>query len=65
MCTGNFVESGNSGLVPPGTKCVGPCIITTGRWGKSMCWTNDEETQWGAECVACKSNSATAGKNKT
>ena len=65
-CTGNFKESeewkkwnmgGKSGRngnrASPGTKCASECKFESGRWGKSWCWTDPQETQWGAECVKC------------
>ena len=51
-CTGSFQEEGKRPA--PNTKCVGPCIQDAGRWGKSYCYTNKEESQWGAECVNCQ-----------
>ena len=60
MCTGTFVESDVStaanGLQrpPAGTQCVDSCEIETGRWGSSWCYTEEDESQWGAECVPCQ-----------
>ena len=51
-CTGSFQEEGKRPA--PNTKCVGPCIQDAGRWGKSYCYTNKDESQWGAECVNCQ-----------
>ena len=61
MCTGNFVETdlslADNGIQrpPPGTNCIGPCEISSGRWGSSYCNTAPEGgiSQWGAECVPC------------
>ena len=58
MCTGNFQETDTYNLIGnlrphPGTKCASECKIESGRWGKSWCWTDIQETQWGAECVEC------------
>ena len=51
MCTGTFQESG--GHIPPiGTLCSSECVIESGRWGDSWCYTNDG-AKWGAECVPC------------
>ena len=63
MCTGDFLESninnsGNKKQRPEaGTKCAAPCVIESGRWGSSWCYTAEDESQWGAECVPC------SGKN--
>ena len=56
MCTGNFFEHssvvGNNKPRPPaGTRCAGPCVHETGRWGSSYCFT--EDGNWGAECISC------------
>ena len=52
MCTGDYYENGRP---PVGTKCVEVnnkiCVIESGRWGTSWCYTNVGE--WGAECVKC------------
>ena len=59
MCTGNFLESdintaGNGKQRPAaGTKCVKPCRWEAGRWGSSWCYTELDESQWGAECLPC------------
>ena len=50
MCTGSFVENGRP---PLGTKCAKPCVQQSGRWGWSWCYTKQDESQWGAECVDC------------
>ena len=58
-CTGDFLESdinnaGNKKQRPPaGTRCVSPCKIESGRWGSSWCDTEEDGSQWGAECVPC------------
>ena len=49
-CTGSFRESGRPA---PGTKCALPCVMDSGRWGASYCYTKEDKSQWGAECVAC------------
>ena len=54
VCTGNFQESDGTERAPPGTKCKSDCIISTGRWGYSYCYTEDDHSQWGAECTQCK-----------
>ena len=47
-------KSGRNGnRASPGTKCASECKFESGRWGKSWCWTDQRETQWGAECVEC------------
>jgi hypothetical protein len=59
MCTGNFLESNindanNGKQRPPAwTKCVEECVIETGRWGSSWCYTSNDKSQWGAECISC------------
>ena len=59
MCTGNFIESNvedarNQKQRPPaGTRCIEPCVIESGRWGFSWCYTSDDKSQWGSECVPC------------
>ena len=59
MCTGNFREryigDAGNGLQRPraGTPCVGSCIIDSGRWGSSYCYTDSNKHQWGAECIRC------------
>ena len=59
MCTGNFMEldiknaKNGKQRPPPGTKCVGGCIQKSGRWGETSCYTEADESQWGAECMAC------------
>lgn len=59
MCTGNFLESdpsnaGNNKQRPAsGTKCVEPCVNESGRWGSSWCYTAEDKSQWGAECLPC------------
>ena len=61
MCTGDFQESDSSnagnGLQrpPAGTKCTSNCFYDSGRWGSSWCYTDNDNTQWGAECVECDS----------
>ena len=51
MCTGVYHESGKTPI--PGTKCVEDCVNQEGEWGSSWCYTNEEKTQWGAECIEC------------
>ena len=59
MCTGVFQESdpsnsGNGKQRPPsGTKCVEDCVLQSGRWGSSWCFTAEDKSQWGAECLDC------------
>ena len=58
MCTGIFVEPSGSDIngqqrPPPGTRCVNGCKQESGRWGASFCYTEEDESQWGAECVPC------------
>ena len=59
MCTGHFVDrdqskAGNDKRRPAsGTKCVGRCIEKSGRWGSSFCFTEEDKSNWGAECVSC------------
>ena len=59
LCTGHFCETdlsnAGNGVQRPqaGTPCVGPCKLESGRWGSSWCYTDEEEFQWGAECVSC------------
>ena len=59
MCTGNYREadpanSGNGKQRPSeGTRCVSACKMESGRWGSSYCYTNEDNTQWGAECIPC------------
>ena len=53
MCTGNFQEEGKR--PPAGTPCVGTCVMETGIWGSSYCYTDSDKNQWGAECVSCQS----------
>ena len=61
MCTGDFQESDSSnagnGLQrpPTGTKCTSNCFYDSGRWGSSWCYTDNDNEQWGAECVECGS----------
>ena len=61
-CTGSFQEEGIHGMLRPSqnTKCLSECIYETGRWGSSWCYTNgtadEENRQWGAECVSCSGN---------
>ena len=50
MCTGTFYESGRPSA---GTKCVAPCVSESGRWGSTWCYTKEDKSQWGAECVKC------------
>ena len=50
-CTGSFHENGRP---PVGTKCAMPCVIQSGYWGSSWCYTKADKTNWGAECVKCK-----------
>ena len=70
MCTGNFVESDVSdsgdGKQRPtaGTKCVKPCVVESGRWGSSWCYTEEDESQWGAECVLCSGDIKFICKNE-
>ena len=52
MCTGSFQENGERPV--PNTKCIGSCIQDAGRWGKNYCYTNEEKSQWGAECISCQ-----------
>jgi len=58
-CTGVFQESdastrANGKLRPPsGTKCVEDCILQSGRWGSSWCYTAKDKSQWGGECLDC------------
>jgi len=51
VCTGNYQEGGKR--PPAGTKCVSRCVHKHGYWGASYCYTDEEQKQWGAECVAC------------
>ena len=30
--------------------------MDSGRWGASYCYTKRDQSQWGAECVACGKN---------
>ena len=53
LCTGSFHESGRPAA---GTKCALPCVMDSGRWGASYCYTKEDKSQWGAECVACGKN---------
>ena len=54
MCTGSYIETAtNEEPTPPGTKCVGPCLLTAGKWGSSYCYTTEDQSQWGVECVSC------------
>ena len=50
-CTGSFQEDGRPAS---NTKCFYPCIQDAGRWGNSYCYTNKNQSQWGAECVNCQ-----------
>jgi len=58
-CTGFFKEndpsnSGNGKQRPPaGTKCVEDCVLKSGRWGSSYCFTAKDKSQWGGECLDC------------
>jgi len=58
-CTGYFKEtdpsnSGNGKQRPPaGTKCVEDCVLKSGRWGSSWCYTAEDKSQWGGECLDC------------
>ena len=58
-CTGNYVDPDASNVgnglprPPSGTKCVGGCINESGRWGASYCFTEVDESNWGAECISC------------
>ena len=62
FCTGEFVEIGTNGQnerPPAGTKCEDPCVMETGQWGNSWCYTeagSGNGRQWGAECVQCPGN---------
>ena len=62
MCTGSFLESdiedaANGKQRPPeGTKCNGACVIQSDRWGSSFCYTEEDKSQWGAECIPCPGN---------
>ena len=38
---------------PAGTQCVEPCVMESGRWGSSWCFTAKDKSQWGAECLEC------------
>ena len=51
MCTGLYQKKGTT--PEPHTKCVGQCIHDVGDWGKSFCYTNKDQSQWGAECTKC------------
>ena len=53
MCTGSFSESGRP---LEGTKCAHPCVMDSGKWGSSYCYTEEDKSQWGAECVLCGKN---------
>ena len=61
MCTGNFLEKNISDATLAndkqrplaGTKCVVNCVMESGRWGSSWCYTSKDKSQWGAECVPC------------
>ena len=52
MCTGTFQEGDSNVRPPPGTLCSSACIIESGRWGETWCWTDGGN--WGAECVPCQ-----------
>ena len=61
MCTGSFVDTDLYDERPPaGTKCVSQCFISSDgvsdRWGASYCYTSEDESQWGAECISCSGN---------
>ena len=62
MCTGSFYESGRPSA---GTKCVAPCVNESGRWGSNWCYTKDDKSQWGAECVTCTGKIHTPSKIRT
>ena len=59
MCTGDFIEKDinnaqNKKQRPStGVKCTSSCKIESGRWGSSWCFTSEDESQWGAECIPC------------
>ena len=57
VCSGTYKEDdGNNGTLraAPWTKCKSDCVIQDGRWGSSFCYTEADQSQWGAECVPCK-----------
>ena len=59
ICTGKYreVHPGNGKQRPSeGTRCVSTCKTESGRWGTNYCYTNEDETQWGAECIPCSGN---------
>ena len=59
MCTGDFIEKDNNHAVnkkhrpPAGTTCALPCVVEQGRWGSTWCYTEEDKSQWGAECGNC------------
>ena len=53
VCTGNYEESNGVQRAAPGTKCKSDCIHKDGVWGSSYCYTEDDKSQWGAECTLC------------
>ena len=58
MCTGSFVGIDPADERPPaGTKCANQCFLSSDgvsdSWGTSYCYTSDDESQWGAECILC------------
>ena len=54
MCTGDFKEADGTVRADPGSKCKFDCVFDTGRWGSSFCYTEEDKSQWGAECNLCK-----------
>ena len=65
MCTGSFIEKDINDAVnkkqrpPAGTRCVASCVVEEGRWGSSWCYTEEDNSQWGAECDQCSGKDAT------
>ena len=56
MCTGTFREGDGTPRAPYGSKCTSECVNEKGRWGSSWCYTGEDKSQWGAECIACKNH---------
>ena len=55
MCTGTFQEGDSNVRPPPGTLCKSDCIIESGRWGETWCYTDWGYTDnWGGECIPCQ-----------
>ena len=61
MCTGSFVNTDPNYESPPaGTKCVSQCFLSSDGVSDpsvgSYCYTSEDESQWGAECILCSGN---------